>query len=45
MTNTMADTLRELMTKYNETRQQWIEYHGTDKGFDEYFTQQVTGTK
>ncbi len=41
MTN--ANTIRELMAQYNEYRARWIEEHGTDEGFDTWFTSQVMG--
>jgi len=37
----MAETIRELMTAYNDNRQKWIASKGTEEGFDEWFTGQV----
>ena len=31
------ETIRELMTKYDEYREKWIQAHGTDEGFDDWF--------
>lgn len=36
-----ADTIRELMTRYDEARAAWIQQYGTDVGFDAWFTKQV----
>ena len=43
--NTMdpKTAIKELMQKYDEKRQQWIERFGSDEGFDKWFTQQVIG--
>jgi len=38
---TSAETIKELMEKYNEYKNHWIEVYGTKEGFDEWFTQQV----
>jgi hypothetical protein len=37
-----ADDLRELMARWDEYRAKWIETYGTEEGFSEWFTQQVT---
>jgi hypothetical protein len=39
------DVLKEVMEKYNDYRAKWIDKHGSDKGFDAWFTKQVTGRK
>lgn len=39
----VTETLREIMTAYDTTRTLWIEKHGTDSGFDAWFTRQVLG--
>lgn len=36
-----AELLEELMRRYNEAREAWIILHGTDEGFDVWFTEQV----
>jgi len=41
-----ADTIRELMTRYNEARAMWIEKLGAEfdeAKFHDWFTKQVTG--
>lgn len=38
-----AVILKELMDKYTEYREKWISKNGTDEGFNEWFTKQVTG--
>ena len=43
MTATAAEILKEVMTQYDAYRADWIEAHGTPKGFDEWFTDQATG--
>ena len=42
MNITTIEAIQELMDKWNEYRGKWIEKFGSDKGFDIYFTQQVT---
>jgi hypothetical protein len=37
-----SDDLRELMARWDEYRAKWIETYGTEEGFSEWFTQQVT---
>ena len=37
------NAIKELMQKYDENRQKWIERFGSDEGFDKWFTQQVIG--
>jgi hypothetical protein len=34
--------LEEVMKQYDIRRKNWIEYHGNDDGFDEWFTKQVS---
>jgi len=43
--NQAAETLRELMAAYDETRAQWIEENGTDAGFDNWFSDQVMNNR
>lgn len=38
-----TETIKELMTKYDEARAKWIETYGTEAGFAEWFTAQVLG--
>ena len=38
-----AAIIKELMTRYNEKRRQWITYYGTDEGFNDWFTKQIMG--
>ena len=40
---TTQDAIKELMNKYDENRQKWIERFGSDEGFDKWFTKQVIG--
>jgi hypothetical protein len=35
--------IAELMARYDESRKAWIEKHGTEDGFNEWFTAQVLG--
>lgn len=36
-----AETIKELMVAYDEKRTEWINGHGSDRGFDRWFTEQV----
>ena len=36
-----AETVRELMAAYEALRSAWIETHGSDRGFDRWFTEKV----
>ena len=36
-----TETVKELMGAYDERRTAWIEKHGSDRGFDRWFTEQV----
>ena len=36
-----AETVKELMAAYDERRAAWIEKHGSNRGFDRWFTEQV----
>ncbi len=38
-----ADTLREIMSKYDESRKQWIAKYGSDERFNNWFTLQIRG--
>jgi len=38
---TFADVLRELMDVWDRSRAEWIEKYGTDKGFADWYTDQV----
>lgn len=38
-----ANTIKELMDRYNEYRAKWVGFHGTDEGFHTWFTAQVRG--
>jgi len=40
--STTAMILRELIAKYDEKRKMWVERYGTDEGFNEWFTNQIT---
>jgi hypothetical protein len=40
-----AETIRELMAAYDERRSAWITEHGSDRGFDRWFTDQVCERK
>ena len=42
-TTEQKTAIKELMQKYGEKRQQWIERFGNDEGFDKWFTQQIFG--
>lgn len=37
----MTDTIRELMSQYDANRAKWVDFYGTDEGFDAWFTKQV----
>lgn len=37
----IAETIRELMARYDEYREKWIAEHGSENGFHEWFTVQV----
>ena len=36
-----AETIKELMQKYDEYRAWWININGTDEGFNAWFSKQV----
>ena len=38
---TTAEIIEELMNRYDETRQEWINWTGSDEGSNEWFTEQV----
>ena len=38
----IKNTVKELMSKYNEYRAKWVAEYGNDKGFNKWFTAQVT---
>lgn len=38
---TDAQLIKELMARYDEYRAKWISFHGTDEGYDQWFTGQV----
>lgn len=38
-----ASVVRELMEQYDSRKKVWTETHGTDAGFDTWFTKQVKG--
>jgi len=38
---TDAQALAELMNRWNEYNAKWVGFFGTDKGFSEWFSQQV----
>jgi hypothetical protein len=40
-----AKTLSELMQKYNEYREKWLYFCGTEIGFNEWFTAQCKNKK
>ncbi len=40
-----AETVKELMAAYDERRAAWIEKHGSDRGYDRWFTEQVCEQK
>ena len=40
-----SETIRELMETYSERRAEWIIDHGSGRGFDRWFTDQVFGRK
>jgi len=40
-----SETIRELMETYSERRAEWIIDHGSDRGFDRWFTDQVCERK
>ena len=40
---TAAETIRELMNKFNEYRAKWVATYGNDNGFNDWFTKQVLG--
>lgn len=40
---TSAEAFKELMEKFNDYRTKWISHHGSDEGFNEWFTKQVKG--
>ena len=42
-TTEQKTAIKELMQKYGEKRQQWIERFGNDEGFDKWFTRQIFG--
>jgi hypothetical protein len=37
----ITETIKELMEKYNEYKEKWMEVNGSDKGYNEWFTAQV----
>ena len=37
----MTDTLKEVMKEFNHYRTLWIETHGNDRGFNDWFTSQI----
>ncbi len=39
-TITEAETIRELMDKYDNSRETWILTHGNDDGFNDWFNTQ-----
>ena len=41
--NTGANIIRELMQRWDEYRAKWIDAHGTEEGFSDWFTAQVQG--
>ena len=38
-----AQTMRELLARYNSFLAKWVDLHGTKEGFNDWFTAQVTG--
>lgn len=40
--NATQETLKELMDTYTKSRNAWIDRFGSDRGFDKWFTHQVT---
>ncbi len=36
------EIIREIMTAYDTNRELWIEKHGTDEGFNDWFRLQTT---
>lgn len=40
---TEANLIAELMNKFDAYRAKWIAHHGSDKGFNDWFTKQVFG--
>ena len=43
MTQTTPEAIKEMMEVYNDRRAKWIAFHGTDEGFNAWFTTQVKG--
>ena len=39
--NYEAKTIRELMNKYDQYRDWWMNENGSDEGFDGWFTKQI----
>lgn len=41
--NKMNDTIKEMMTRYNEAKEAWINFHGefNEADFHAWFTEQV----
>jgi hypothetical protein len=43
--NNSTEALREIMTAYDSSLAKWVRVNGTDKGFNEWFTNQVIGVE
>ena len=38
-----SKVIKEVMSRYDEARENWVRYYGTDEGFDTWFTNKITG--
>ena len=39
------DVIKEIMNEYDKYRELWVKEYGSDKGFNEWFTQQTNQAK
>ncbi len=37
-----SKVIKEVMSRYDEARENWVRYYGTDEGFDTWFTNKIT---